>query len=566
MSVVDEQELPPATPRRSTSLKREVGLIGVLWASMGSIIGSGWLFGAQKGLMVAGPAAIISWVIGGVAILILALVHAELGGMYPVSGGTARFPHYAFGGVAGASFGWFSWLQAATVAPIEVSAMLTYAQHYSFANSWLNPKTGVLTSTGIVVAVIIMALMTAINFLGVRKLAATNSTATWWKVAIPLLTILVLALTNFHVSNLHAADGFSPDGLKGILAAVSTGGIIFSYLGFEQADQLAGESRNPRRDVPFAIIGSILIGMVIYIALQVVFLFALPASAIGKTWADNSSHAYYTVFTGPFAEIATLLSIGWLAAVLYADAIISPGGTGLIYTTGSSRVSYGLSRNGYVPSVFEWTNSRAVPWVGLIAAFITGCVCFLPFPSWQSLVGLITSASVLMYAGAPLSLGVFRRRLPDALRPYRLPGAEVIAPLAFIISGLIILWSGWDTDWKLGVAILIGYVILVVSRGLHLNDHTTVLNWRAASWLPVYLIGMGLIVFFSDFGPTKTVNGQEVPAHQVFGLGWDMLAVAVLSLIIYYWAMAVALSRGEIDQMIAEVVLPEEEGIEAPIG
>ncbi len=92
---------------------------------MGSIIGSGWLFGPKDALMEAGPAAIISWIIGGVAIVILALPHAELGGMYPVSGGTARFPHYAFGGVAGASFGWFAWLNAATVAPIEVSAMLT---------------------------------------------------------------------------------------------------------------------------------------------------------------------------------------------------------------------------------------------------------------------------------------------------------------------------------------------------------------------------------------------------------------------------------------------------------
>src|SRR6476660_1400167 len=137
MSVGTEQ--PPT--RRPVSLKREIGLIGLLWASVGSIIGSGWLFGAQKALITAGPAAIISWVIGGVAILLLALVHAELGGMYPVSGGSARFPHYAFGGAAGASFGWFSWLQAATVAPIEVSAMITYAQHYSLAHGWLNPAT-----------------------------------------------------------------------------------------------------------------------------------------------------------------------------------------------------------------------------------------------------------------------------------------------------------------------------------------------------------------------------------------------------------------------------------------
>ncbi|MDQ1628552.1 MAG: hypothetical protein QOI54_2296 [Actinomycetota bacterium] len=539
-----------APSSRGTSLRREVGLVGLAWASMGSIIGSGWLFGAQKALIVAGPAAIISWVIGGVVILVLALVHAELGGMYPVSGGTARFPHYAFGGVAGASFGWFSWLQAATVAPIEVSAMITYGQHYSFANGWLNPKTSVLTASGIVVAVVLMALLTSINFLGIRRLATANSTATWWKVAIPLLTIFVLALANFHASNFTAANGFNPDKAHGILAAVSTSGIIFSYLGFEQADQLAGESKNPRRDIPIAIIGSIVLGMVIYIALQVSFLAALPSSAIGKTWSDTSSHLYYTTFTGPFAQVATLLALGWLAGLLYADAIISPAGTGLIYTTGSSRVSYGLSRNGYVPTMFEWTNERGVPWVGLIAAFVAGCICFLPFPSWQSLVGLITSASVLMYAGAPLSLGVFRRRLPDAERPYRLPAAGVLAPLAFVVANLIILWSGWDTDWKLGIAILLGYLILVVSRVFHLNDKPPVLNWRAAQWLPPYLIGMGLIVYMSTFGPRSWIP-----------LWWDIVVVAAFSLAIYYWAMQVALSREQIEAMINEVVLPEEEGL-----
>ena len=195
---------------RSTSLKREVGLIGLMWASVGSIIGSGWLFGAQEGLIAAGPAAVISWILGGLMMMVLALIHAELGGMYPVSGGTARFPHYAFGGAAGASFGWFSWLQAATVAPIEVSAMITYAQHYSFAHSWLNPETKVLTTSGLVVAVLLMALLTAVNFLGIKKLAAANSAATWWKVAVPLLVILVLALTNFNTGNFHAANGFNP--------------------------------------------------------------------------------------------------------------------------------------------------------------------------------------------------------------------------------------------------------------------------------------------------------------------------------------------------------------------
>jgi len=542
----------PGQQESHAGLLREIGLIGLLWASMGSIIGSGWLFGAQEALIAAGPAAIISWVIGGVAILILALVHAELGGMYPVSGGSARFPHYAFGGVAGASFGWFSYLQAATVAPIEVEAVIEYAGHYSFGDGWLtNGKTPTLTASGLVVAVVLMAVFTSINFLGVRALAFTNSVATWWKIGVPLAVIFVVAVTNFHGSNFSAANGFSPGGAHGVLLAVSTSGIIFAYLGFEQADQLAGESSNPKRDIPIAVIGSIALGFIIYVALQIMFIAGLPGDAIGSTW-DAAGNGLYTTFTGPWAELASAVSLGWLASILYFDALVSPGGTGLIYTAASSRVSYGLSRNGYIPTWFERLNDRRVPWIGVIAAFIAGCICFLPFPSWQDLVGLITSASVLMYAGAPLSFGVFRKRLPNADRPFKLPAGEFFAPLAFVVSNLLILWASWDTDWKLGVAILIGYVILVANQVLDLNPTKPILNWRAAQWLPAYLVGMGVIVYLSSFG------GLDDP---LYGDWWGIAIVAAFSLVIYYWALEVSLPTEEIERMIEEVVLPEEEDL-----
>ena len=138
-------------------------------------------------------------------------------------------------------------------------------------------------------------------------LAATNSAMTWWKIAIPLLTILVLVVNNFDTGNLHAADGFNPDGLKGILTAVSTGGIIFSYLGFEQADQLAGEAANPKRDVPMAVIGSVVLGTVIYILLQVAFLFVAAAGGDRLPPGRARPRTPSRRFSGPFAEIATLL-------------------------------------------------------------------------------------------------------------------------------------------------------------------------------------------------------------------------------------------------------------------
>jgi amino acid transporter len=542
----DTADAPTVSGR---SLKRDIGLIGLLWASESSIIGSGWLYGAKNALVTAGPAAIIAWGIGAVAIIILALVHAELGGMFPVSGGTARYPHYAFGGAAGASFGWFSWLQAASVAPIEVEAALGYAADYSWMPT-VYGSNGQLNATGLLFAVILMAIFVAVNFLGVRALANANSAITWWKIVIPLATILIVALTHFHSHNFTAGNGFNPGGIHGILSAVSTSGIIFSLLGFEQAIQLAGESKNPKKDIPRATIYSILIGAVIYLLLQVVFIAAIPAANLPKVWADLN----FPGINGPWAGLTTLVGLGWLAWVLRVDAIISPAGTGLIYTTATSRISVGLSRNGYVPAVYERLDRRSVPWVGLITSFVAGCIFFLPFPSWQQLVGLITSASVLMYAGAPLAFGVFRNKLPEWERPFRLGAGAVFAPLAFIVANLIIFWSGWTTCWKLGVAILLGYIILAANQLLNLNPIKPVLNFRAAQWLIPYLLGIGIIVWISDFGPGHSFLFKTPLIHS----WWlDILVVAAFSLVIYYWALATSLPADEINASIASVAVEE---------
>jgi amino acid transporter len=537
---------PPGGPRPGTGkLRREVGLIGLTWASVGSIIGSGWLYGAKNAVAVAGPAALVSWGIGAAAVVLLALVHAELGGLFPVAGGTARYPHWAFGGLAGMSFGWFSWLQAATVAPIEVEAMIGYAGHWEWARGLLHADQ-TLTPSGLVVAVALMTVFSTVNFLGVRVLAHTNSAATWWKIAVPLLAVFVLAATHFHGGN-FTRGGFAPYGARGVLGAISTSGIIFALLGFEQAIQLSGESRDPRRDIPRAVLGSVAIGAAIYVALQVVFIGALPAASFAHGWARLD----YPGISGPFAGLATVLGLGWLAWVLYVDAIVSPGGSALIYTTAASRLSYGLSRNGYAPALYERTDRRGVPWFGLITCFATGVICFLPFPSWQQLVSFITSASVLMYAGAPLAFGALRHRLPDRERPYRLPGGAVISPASFVVASLIVYWAGWNTLWRLGVAIVLGYLLLgsyAAWATLRRLPRAPELEWKAALWLPVYLAGMGLFSYEGGFG---------AGAQRHLGLGWDIAAITVFALGIYYWARAAALPAEAIERNVLRAARAE---------
>jgi amino acid transporter len=509
-------------------LKRELGLVGATWASETSIIGSGWLFGALFAAQAVGGAAVLAWAIAGVVVILLALCHAELGAMYPVSGGTARFPHFAFGSVAGIGFGFFSYVQAVTIAPIECFAFMQYAAYYW--PSIFDAEKGNVTGVGFILTIVLMAIFTAVNFLAMRIFARVNNVITWWKVAVPVLAIIVL-LFKFHGGNFNAGGSFMPGGIKALFAALPGAGIIFAYSGFEQCDQLAGEIKNPGRNLPRAIVLSVLIGTAIYVLLQVAFIGAMPASQLGKGFAGITNTG---VLEGPFAGLAALVGLGWLAHILRIDAFVSPSGTGLIYVTGTSRVSYGLARNRYYPQPFGYVNKNGVPWVGLIAAFIIGLFFLLPFPSWHQLVSLITAASLLMYAGAPLSLGAFRGQVPDANRPYRLPAAGVLSPAAFVVACLILYWSDFETLWKLSIVLVIGYVLIGIMMAF--DKQRPPLDWKSAVWLPVWLIGLLIISWQGQYGPGNTGN---IP------FWWDMLIVAAFSVVIYFWAMRTKVSREE---------------------
>jgi len=517
------------TPDAGSGMRRDIGVIGLLFAGVGSIIGSGWLFGALNAATIAGPAAIFSWAIGAVMVLLIALCFAELGTMFPLSGGVVRFPHLSFGSFASYTLGWVNWIAAAAVAPIEVEGALQYATKYApFTNAHdVGGETvHTLTGLGYVVAVLAMAIFVVINYYGVRWFARINNVAVWWKLAIILLVIAVFLFTSFHGDN-FSSKGFATDGFHGVLTAIATGGIVFSFLGFRQGIELAGETNRPSRNIPVAVIGSVLLTGLIYIALQVAFIAAVSPGDLADGWSGISGHLANSF--GPLAAVATAIGVGWLATLLYIDAVISPADTGLIYTTVTARLSFAMAKNGNAPKGLAKITSRGVPLVSLVLTFIVGLIVFLPFPSWQQLVGFITSATVLSFGSGPLVLAAMRRQMPAHPRPFRVPGGDVIPFLAFYCSNLVVYWAGWTTDWKLFVAVALGFIVLGIFHFTKTAD-TGNLDLRAgATWSLPWLAGLCLISYLGDFPEQSKHAGNTA----TITFGWGFVVLLALSALVY---------------------------------
>jgi amino acid transporter len=537
----------------SPNLRRDIGVIGLLFASVGSIIGSGWLFGALTAAQIAGPAAIISWILAAIMIMLIGLVFAELGTLFPVSGGVVRFPHLAYGSFASYTTGWILWVAVATTAPIEVEGALQYATKYApFTKSHIvsGETVHTLTGLGYVVAVLGMAFFVVVNYFGIRWFARINNIAVWWKLAVITLVIIAFLVTAFHKDN-FTSHGFQTDGLHGVFTAIATGGIVFSYLGFRQGIELAGETRNPKRNIPIAVIGSVLLTAVLYVLLQIAFIAAVRPSDLSKGWAGLSFAGDF----GPLAAIATIVGLGWLATILYVDAVVSPADTGLIYTTVTGRVSYAMGRNGNAPRILAKTTPRGVPLVSLIVTFVVGLIVFLPFPSWQQLVGFVTSATVLSFGAGTLVIGALRREMAHLDRPFRVPFGDVIPFLALYSSNLIVYWAGWDVDWKLFVAILAGFVLLGVFHLTGKGDMPA-MDWRAgATWAVPWLAGLCLISYLGDYPEASSHAGNRA----VIGFGWGFVIMLAFTAVIYVIAMKVRLPRERIEAHLQEAQAETEE-------
>jgi amino acid transporter len=511
-----------------SAIRRDVGAIALMFTGLGSIIGSGWLFGAWRAAQLAGPGAVYAWIIGAVVILFVAFTYAELGAMFPESGGAVRYGHYSHGTLVGFVAGWAAWIAIVSVIPVEAEASVQYMSSWPW--EWAHSLyvhaangQGELTYAGLSISAVLVVIYFLVNFWSVKVFADTNSAITFFKLIVPAATAVALMCSGFHRENFSVGvhGGQHVGNLASILTAVATSGIVFSYNGFQSPVNLAGEARHPGRSVPFAIFGSIALSTVVYLLLQVAFLGSVSPDHLGEGWAALE-------YSSPFAQLALALNLNWLAILLYADAFVSPSGTGSTYTATTARMIYAMERSGTVPAVLgrvhpKYGIPRPAMWFNLAVSF----VFLFFFRGWGKLAAVISVATIITYLVVPISVIVLRRTAPNLHRPLRVPGLGVLAPLAFVLATLMLFWARWPHTGEIMLLLILPLPVYFYYQAKgDWRDFGR--QMRASWWLLCYLIAITILSW---------AGSKEFEGRGYIGYGWDQLCVAVTSLAFYFWGV-----------------------------
>ncbi|MEM9242721.1 MAG: APC family permease [Pseudomonadota bacterium] len=516
----------------TNEIKKNIGKLSLLLFGINSAVGSGWLFGPFYSLKIAGPAASLSWILGGVMIIVIAAPFIVLCSSFPASGGIIQYASISQGVSVSRIVGWLTWLGTTFYQPIETQSALQYSSHF-FPGLFVNDR---LTALGLLVATIIMLALVLFNYFGIALAKHVSNVLGGWKTIIPIVTIIVLFFDHFSLSNFSSHGGFMPFGMTGLLAAISNGGILFSYVGFLGIVNISAEVAKPKSTIPFGIIGSTICIVIMYVALQTAFTGSLPAVSIHQGWQDMQVVGQ----TSPLVTLASLLGLGWLALLLYTDSVISPVGAAFITTVETARISYAIAEIGMVPKIMKKLNRYGVPHVSLIVNFVVSMLFFLPFHGWQEMVSMIVSVQALTYAFGPIVMHIFyiyNKQNHSKLRRLIYMGINL---LSYYFSALLIYWSGWSTVWHLTIFMGIVFFCLFVQA---MFRHKTLWpkEFSLGLWLIPYIAGMFLISYLGDFGGTAKLSLQSSSVY-----------ILLICVVTYVMAINIKLPKNLFKQRLSE--------------
>jgi basic amino acid/polyamine antiporter, APA family len=393
----------------ATELKRTLSLLQLTMLSVGATLGTGIFVVLGEATPLAGPAVVLAFVLAAVTALFSALSYAELAGTIPVSGSSYSYAYATLGELVAWVCGWCLLLEyAVSISAVSVSwgqylnEFFHTAFHFTLPSAIANPPG---SGGGIVniPAIAVVALATMFLLRGASESATINTIMVMIKIGV-LVFFCVVAFTAFTSRNLTP---FAPMGFAGVSAAGAK--VFFSYIGFDTASTAGEEAKNPKRDLPLAIIFSLAIVTVIYVAVGIAAVGALP-------WRD---------FKGAEAALAKVLTDAtgqtWPAVVLSLGAVVAIASVVLATMYGQTRILFAMSRDGLIPKIFQRVNQRTqVPVANtvLVATFIAVLGAFVPL---GKLVDATSIGTLFAFAIVNAGVIVLRRTKPDMPRSFRTP-------------------------------------------------------------------------------------------------------------------------------------------------
>ncbi|MHA8110164.1 APC family permease [Lactobacillaceae bacterium Melli_B4] len=507
--------------------KRKIGLFQIVMLGLSSIIGSGWLFGSWEASKVAGPAAVISWVIGAIVIGSIAFNYIELGTMFPESGGMSKYAQYSHGSLLGFIAAWANWVSLVTLIPIEAVAAVQYMSSWPW--SWANWTRGFLsngeiTNEGLLIVFLFILVFTLLNYWSVNLLANFTSFISIFKLGVPFLTIVMLLISGFQPQDFNnpSLGGFMPYGSASIFAATTASGIIFSYNAFQVVINMGREIENPKKNISRGIVISLGISTVIYVLLQFTFIGSIEPSNLANGWHGVN-------FNSPFADIAIGLNLYWLTVLLYADAFVSPFGTGVSFVAQTGRTLAAMVSNEHMPNFLGKINKRwGVPRVAMVVNLVISVLLVAAFRSWATLASVISTSTLIAYLTGPVTVSTLRRIAPNFNRPIRLKLLKFMAPFAFVLASLATYWAMWPTTVQVIIVILLGLPFYFYFEWKsHWKE--TRKQFVSALWMVVYLVFLSVVSYLGS----EQFHGINFLPYPL-----DFVVIIIAALAFYYWGIS----------------------------
>ena len=458
------------------SLKRALGAVNLTALGIGGIIGAGiFVLTGHAAAAYAGPGIVYSFMLSGLACMFAGLCYAEFASMIPLSGSAYTYGYATLGEFVAWIIGWNLVLEylfaASTVAVgwsgyvvsflkdlhVTIPAAFTSAPYDHVAdpaahwwNVWQLFAHG-WTSTGAVLnvpAMVVVGAVTILLVIGIKESANFNNVIVALKLAV-ILTFIAVGAAYINKANWHpfVPPALAPGhfGWSGVVRAA--GVIFFAYIGFDAVSTAAQESRNPQRDMPIALLGSLGICTILYIAVSLVL-----TGVVNYTQLNVPAPIAVAISTlGP--------SLAWLEYFVKIGAIAGLSSVVLVLLLGQPRIFYAMSKDGLLPAVFSAVRPKfKTPW---IAQLITGAAAMLIaglFPI--GLLGeLVSIGTLLAFAIVCAGILVLRVTDPELERPFRVPAVWLMAPLGVFSCGYLMVNLPPDTWARLIVWIAIGVVI-----------------------------------------------------------------------------------------------------------